>query len=138
MRRIGMFLVVLSLLLLALPVLAQEEGGNIVRVFVDKAKTGMEQQYEEAVKQHIAWHREQGDTWNWVVRRIESGRTSGSTCGSPAAIAGRTLTTRLCRRMKTQPTLTPARGSTWSQARACSPATWPTSAGRWRGIRPLR
>ncbi len=77
MRRTGIFLVVLSLLLLALPVLAQEEPGPIVRLFVDKAKAGMEQQYEEAVKQHIAWHREQGDTWSRVVRRIESGEDFG-------------------------------------------------------------
>ena len=77
MRRTEIFLVVLSLLLLALPVVSQEEPGPITRVFVDKAKTGMEQQYEEAVKQHIAWHREQGDTWSWEVRRIESGENFG-------------------------------------------------------------
>jgi hypothetical protein len=65
------------LLLLVLPVVAQEEPGPIARVFVDKAKAGKVQQYEEAVKQHIAWHREQGDTWSWVVRQIESGEALG-------------------------------------------------------------
>ncbi len=77
MRKIAVSFVVVSVLLLALPAMAQEAPGPITRVFVDKAKTGMEQQYEEAVKQHIAWHREQGATWSWVVRRIESGENFG-------------------------------------------------------------
>ncbi len=77
MRRTGVFLVVLSLLLLALPALAQDEPGNLARAFFVKPKPGMEQQFEEAYKQHIAWHRQQNDTWAWHTWQYETGDRLG-------------------------------------------------------------
>ncbi len=77
MRRTGIFLVVLSLLLLALPVLAQDEPGNLSRAFFVKPKPGMEQQFEAAYKQHIAWHRQQSDTWAWHTWQYETGDRFG-------------------------------------------------------------
>ena len=77
MRRIGIFLVVLSLLLLALPVLAQDEPGTLARGFFLTIKPGMTQQFEEAYKQHIAWHRQQNDTWAWHTWQYETGERLG-------------------------------------------------------------
>ncbi len=77
MRRTGMFLVVLSLLLLALPVLAQDEPGTLARGFFLTIKPGMTQQFEEAYKQHIAWHRQQNDTWTWHTWQYETGAQLG-------------------------------------------------------------
>ena len=77
MRRTGVFLVVLSLLLLALPALAQDEPGNLTRAFFVKPKPGMEQQFEAAYKQHIAWHRQQNDTWAWYTWQYETGDRLG-------------------------------------------------------------
>ena len=77
MRRTGNFLVVLSLLLLALPVLAQDEPGTLARAFFLTIKPGMTQQFEEAYKQHIAWHRQQNDTWEWHTWQYETGERLG-------------------------------------------------------------
>ncbi len=77
MRRTGIFLVVLSLLLLALPVLAQDEPGNLARAFFLTIKPGMTQQFEAAYKQHIAWHRQQNDTWEWHTWQYETGAQLG-------------------------------------------------------------
>jgi hypothetical protein len=77
MRRTGIFLVVLSLLLLALPVLAQDEPGTLARGFFLTIKSGMGQQFEAAYKQHIAWHRQQNDTWEWHTWQYETGERLG-------------------------------------------------------------
>ena len=77
MRRTGNFLVVLSLLLLALPVLAQEEEGTIARIVFFRAKPGMQQQLEEGLKKHMAWHKAQNDPWAWAVWSYISGEETG-------------------------------------------------------------
>ncbi|MBI4462687.1 MAG: hypothetical protein HY653_07270 [Acidobacteria bacterium] len=73
MRRMGVFFVAVSLVLLALPALAQQEGQNVSRAYWVKPKAGMELQYEEAYKKHIAWHRQQKDTWTWTTFQVEAG-----------------------------------------------------------------
>jgi hypothetical protein len=77
MRRIGNFLVVLLLMLLALPVLAQEEEGTIARIIFFRAKPGMQQQLEEGLKKHMAWHKAQNDPWAWGVWSYLSGEETG-------------------------------------------------------------
>ncbi len=77
MRRIGIFLVVVSVLLLALPVLAQEEEGTIARIIFFRAKPGMQQQLEEGLKKHMAWHKAQNDPWAWAVWSYVSGEETG-------------------------------------------------------------
>ncbi len=77
MRRIGIFLVVVSVLLLALPVLAQEEEGTIARIVFFRAKPGMHQQLEEGLKKHMAWHKAQNDPWAWAVWSYISGEETG-------------------------------------------------------------
>ena len=77
MRRLGVYSVVLCLLLLALPVATQEEEGNIVQVIDQSVKPGMEAQYEEGRKAHMAWHKAQNDPWGWLVWQVISGEGSG-------------------------------------------------------------
>ena len=77
MRRTGIFLVVLSLLLLALPVLAQEEEGNIAKIVFFRAKPGLSQQLEDGLIKHNAWHKAQGGTWTWYVWTYETGDFTG-------------------------------------------------------------
>ncbi len=77
MRRTGIFLVVLLLRLLALPVLAQEEEGTIARIIFFRAKPGMQQQLEEGLKKHMAWHKAQNDPWAWSMWSYISGEQTG-------------------------------------------------------------
>lgn len=77
MRRIGLFLAGVSVLLLALPALAQEPEGAVGRVYYLKAKAGMEQQFEAAVKKHIDWHRRQNDPWTFYWWQAETGEQFG-------------------------------------------------------------
>ncbi len=80
MRRIGIFLAVLSLLLLSLPVVAQEDGGNVAEVFCDKIQPGKVKQYEEGLKKHVDWHRKQNDSWTWVAWEVITGEDTGTYC----------------------------------------------------------
>ncbi len=77
MRRTGIFLVVLLLMVLALPVLAQEEEGTIARIVFFRAKPGMQQQLEEGLKKHMAWHKAQNDPWASAVWSYISGEETG-------------------------------------------------------------
>jgi hypothetical protein len=77
MRKTGIFLVVLLLMLPALPVMAQEEEGNIAKIVFFRAKLGMEQQLEDGLKKHQAWHKAQGGTWAWYVWTYETGDFTG-------------------------------------------------------------
>ncbi len=78
MRKIATVFVVASLLLLAaLPVLAQEEEGTIARIIFFRAKPGMQQQLEEGLKKHMAWHKAQNDPWAWSMWSYISGEQTG-------------------------------------------------------------
>ena len=77
MHRIAVSFVVVSVLLLALPAMAQDEPGTLARAFFLTIKPGMTQQFEEAYKQHIAWHRQQNDTWEWHTWQYETGERLG-------------------------------------------------------------
>ena len=80
MRRIGIFLAVLSLLLLAVPVVAQDDGGNIVAVHCNKVQPGAGAKYEEGFKKHMDWHGEQNDPWTLLVWQVITGPDSGTYC----------------------------------------------------------
>ena len=80
MRRIGVFLAVVSMLLLALPAVAQDDGGNIVAVHCNKAQPGAYSKYEEGMKKHMDWHREQNDPWTLLVWQVITGPDSGTYC----------------------------------------------------------
>lgn len=78
MRAIKVCAGLVCALLLALPVAAQEEAvGQLARVYVVQPKAGMALQFEEAYAAHVAWHREQGDTWTWVTWQVQSGEDFG-------------------------------------------------------------
>jgi hypothetical protein len=77
MRRIGVGLASVSVLLLALPLLAQEKPGTVAGVYFVKLKAGMRQQFEQANKRHMEWHRQQKDTWAVNVWEIVSGEHVG-------------------------------------------------------------
>ncbi len=80
MRRIGIFLAVVSVLLLALPVVAQEDSGNVAEVVCNKVQPGKNSQFEEGVKKHLDWHRRQNDTWTWVGWQVITGEDTGTYC----------------------------------------------------------
>ena len=80
MRRIGIFLAVVSVLLLALPVVAQEDSGNVAEVVCNKVQPGKNSQFEEGVKKHLDWHRRQNDSWTWVAWQVITGEDTGTYC----------------------------------------------------------
>ncbi len=67
----------LFVLALAWPVNAQDEPGTIGRGFTVQVKVGHNAQFEEGVKQHMAWHGQQGDPWRWNTFVIQSGERLG-------------------------------------------------------------
>ncbi len=77
MFRPGILFGVISILLMALPIAAQEQAGNLGRVYFVKPKAGMELQYEEAAKRHRDWHRQQKDTWTWHTWQVVNGERLG-------------------------------------------------------------
>lgn len=81
MGRIRVFLsVVTAVFLLALPVVAQEGGGNVAVVYCVKAQPGKTAQFEAAAKKHMDWHRVQNDSWTWLAWNVISGKDAGSYC----------------------------------------------------------
>jgi hypothetical protein len=52
--------------------------GNIVRVFFIKAKTGMEEQLADAIKEHAAIRKEENDPWEWYVWTVVNGNNLGT------------------------------------------------------------
>ncbi|MDA2912717.1 hypothetical protein MYX77_01940 [Acidobacteriia bacterium AH_259_A11_L15] len=49
----------------------------VARVYFVKPKMGMAPQFEEAYREHIAWHRAQGDSWTWNTWQIQTGERFG-------------------------------------------------------------
>lgn len=54
-----------------------QEGGDVGRVVFVTPKAGMVQQWEEAYRRHVDWHRGRNDSWSWPVWQIISGERSG-------------------------------------------------------------
>ncbi len=77
MRKIRFSFILGFVCLLALPLLAQEKPGTVGVVFRVKPKAGMRQQFEQANKRHMDWHRQQKDTWAVNVWEIISGEDVG-------------------------------------------------------------
>jgi len=65
-------------LMLAPALMAQAEPGNLSLIFTVGAKPGMEKQFEEAIKKHAAWHRQQNDSRSYNVFSVAYGYGSGS------------------------------------------------------------
>lgn len=66
-----------AILALAGPAKALDEG-SILWVSWIQPRAGQEAEFEQALKAHHDWRREQGDTWSWLVWRIGSGERTGT------------------------------------------------------------
>jgi hypothetical protein len=80
MHMTRVFLTLVSVLLLALPVVAQEDSGNVAEVVCFKVQPGKSTQFEEGVKKHLVWHREQNDPWTWLAWEVITGEDTGTYC----------------------------------------------------------
>ena len=80
MKRRRIFLSLVVVLLVSLPVVAQESGGNVALVYCGPVHAGKVAQFEEAAKKHNDWHRSQGDDWAWPAWQIITGEDTGSYC----------------------------------------------------------
>ncbi len=49
----------------------------ILQIYLVKPRTGMAQKFEEALKQHMAWLRQQHETWSWTTWQMLSGEHFG-------------------------------------------------------------
>lgn len=63
--------------ILILPLLAQQPPGEIAYFVHAKPKPGAAPQFEEALKEHMNWHGQQNDTWEWHVWQFETGEQAG-------------------------------------------------------------
>ena len=77
MRKTLLFFILGFVWLLAVPLLAQEKPGTVAGVWHVKLKAGMRQQFEQANKRHMEWHRQQKDTWAVDVWETASGQRVG-------------------------------------------------------------
>jgi hypothetical protein len=68
----------------AVPVTAQESRGPATEIFLVKVRPGFEAKFEEGMKKHFAWHKRQGDTWNYSIWQIVSGPNFGKYLGVSA------------------------------------------------------
>lgn len=68
----------------ALPARAQDESNDkIANIVFYRAKPGMEQQLNEGLKRHMAWHKDHGGKWTWHTWNTETGeRTGGYASGT--------------------------------------------------------
>lgn len=68
-----------SLILLAIPFAfftgaqAQDEGGNIAFHYALTPKAGHEDQFRDAMKDHMKWRAENGDSWRWNAYDVIAG-----------------------------------------------------------------
>ena len=75
----------------AFPAMAQGGAEDIARGFVFEAKPGMATQFEEAIKLHVQWRKQNNDPWTWVWYQVVNGDNIGSTWSGRGIIAGRIL-----------------------------------------------
>jgi hypothetical protein len=70
----------LSLSLLALPAIGQEDGGNVVVIHCLDAQPGAQMKLEEGMKKHVEWHQKQKDTWSWYTWTVLTGPDTDQLC----------------------------------------------------------
>jgi hypothetical protein len=75
-----MFVVALAVLCLASILQAQATmpPAMICEIHINKVKPGMTQQYEQGRAKHMAWHKSQNDSWEWVTWEITTGENTGN------------------------------------------------------------
>lgn len=55
----------------------QQPAGAVSRVYLIRVKPGMEAQWMEAARKHVAWHQQQKDPFAWTAFYVETGRNTG-------------------------------------------------------------
>jgi hypothetical protein len=80
MRRTLSLAVAVSLSVLVLPAVAQDDGGNVAVLHCIDVKGGTQGPFEEGMKKHMAWHKEKKDTWGWDMWNVITGPDSGQYC----------------------------------------------------------
>ena len=63
----------LLLCVVALPATAQGQTENIRQAYIHTVPLGMIAQFEEAVKQHIQWRKQNNDPWEWTWYQVVNG-----------------------------------------------------------------
>ncbi len=71
-------LMALALAFVFQPVLAQEETGTIARTWAMTPKAGEAAAFNDALKAHAAWRRDNNDPWQWTFWRAASGNMDGT------------------------------------------------------------
>lgn len=77
MTRTAAVAAALLLLLPLAPAGAQDGRGTITRWYLFTVKAGHDLQWEQAYQEHLAWHRQQQDTWTWNTYVLVSGDRLG-------------------------------------------------------------
>ena len=79
MQRLVLGRVVAMLLVFAVvqPVVAQSQTENMARTYTLAVDPGMAEQVEEAIRGHMAWRQQHGDTWTWNVFQVVNGDNFG-------------------------------------------------------------
>ena len=63
----------LFLCAVALPAIAQGQTENIAQAYVHTVQPERIAQFEEAVKRHVQWRKQNNDTWEWVWYQVVNG-----------------------------------------------------------------
>ena len=63
----------LLLCVVALPATAQGQTENIRQAYIHTVPLGMIAQFEEAVKQHVQWRKQNNDPWEWTWYQVVNG-----------------------------------------------------------------
>jgi hypothetical protein len=67
----------LLLCVVALPATAQGQTENIRQAYIHTVPLGMIAQFEEAVKQHTQWRKQNNDPWEWTWYQVVNGDGPG-------------------------------------------------------------
>ena len=67
----------LFVLLLAAPARAQDPQGPVTHYYLTTVKPGHDVKWEEALKEHVDWHRQQNDTWAFDTYMLLTGERLG-------------------------------------------------------------
>ncbi|GMR21741.1 MAG: hypothetical protein BMS9Abin37_0056 [Acidobacteriota bacterium] len=77
MSKNKILLVTVSILILAFAVSAAAQRGPIGQNILVKPKPGHEAEWEAAYKEHLQWHADVNDSWDWATYQLLSGPDAG-------------------------------------------------------------
>jgi hypothetical protein len=79
MNTYGKFLIMLTIVAIAAPLMAQEEGSPpmVAENFFVTTDPGLALEFESAYRDHMEWHAQENDTWYWHTWQIVSGNNVG-------------------------------------------------------------